>query len=122
MKTGYKVVRDVNGELHSSHAIEGGSVKYALDVWTEPNEGCGPLAVFDTLRNARFFSRLCIDRSSHRIFESEFVPSRAQRLRLTSVCGTAKQVMPLSETPSGTLLAREVRLIRETKLLAEGLG
>ena len=115
MAKGYKVVQVILDGLWSFSVREDdlGFTEYQEGGWTEPNDDCGPLGVFESIRHARIF-RNCMKRVTcppitTRIYECEYTPANG--------CGmwqarrsTYTETLPLSLCPTGTLLADKIKL------------
>ena len=101
-RTGYKVVSVFGGKFFSAISYTG-RIRYKANVYVEPQEGFGPLAVFDTIFNATEFRDCC--RGGRVIRKCRYVPSRARSL-------WQKGGWRLMALPPGTRLAQKVKLLR----------
>jgi hypothetical protein len=102
---GYKVV---NWQRRSSHADNGGEVRYYKSRWTKPNPNCGPLCVFAKLEDACAFRWQCFSPDDGAlIYLCKYKPSRACSVWQ----GDAKT--PIWELQEGKRLATAVRLVRK---------
>jgi hypothetical protein len=99
MKIGFKVVDSYKESLVAK--IGSGRVHYG-DFWTTPKPGCGPLAVFSNIADARAFAY-----QEHGIvFKCVYIPE--DRIRDLFVGDTVLFFVLL---PKGTKLARAVHLL-----------
>ena len=91
------------------------AVQYEIDVWTEPQYGCGPLCVFDKRHDIlELLSQIPeYIRKRFRIFRCEYRLSS----RLTPSYPKQYFATELSGLPKGTVLAEQVRLIGEPTML-----
>ena len=90
-------------------------VKYRFNEWVEPSKNCGPLCVFNTLEEARKFSKSII--SEYYIYECLYYPSNEWVVYYPSndhIYGFCKT--SLFQLPKGTVLANRVKLIKKEKL------
>lgn len=119
LKRGYKIVTERNVSMMGH-----GSVKYEVRQWTTPKVGCGPLAVFETKKDARSFMRLAL---AFRLYSCWYVPAAQGqclyegRLEVgcyhgyASSCYTQDRIVVTGlkekeNTPQGTVLAAAVML------------
>ena len=76
IKTGYKLTTKlVDGTETSLIFGYTSDVIYKKYHWTYPQDNCGPLAVFDTLENAKKLLNEYRDEDSCRIHECEYIPA-----------------------------------------------
>lgn len=73
----YKVVEKLSNGSLTSCFIEHPKMTYAIGVKTVPPENCGPLAAFETLKDAKEFFN---SRSSFRIYKCEIEESNERAL------------------------------------------
>jgi hypothetical protein len=123
MAIGYKVVRRDKGYLRSYVCSLAAVARYRKDCFVRPKEGNGPLAVFDTLKDAIAFrasdqSKGNYDgfitaaqiQKKYPIFKCEYTASHYHDLWETYTCG-----YKLFGTliPSNTKFADKVKLIKK---------
>lgn len=105
MPKGYKITNFVR---ESAVMENDATVKYHINIVTEPNHGCGPLCVFATIDDALMFSnRHFTGKKRDRLFEVDYEPSTEKNLYCPHF--TTKE----SAFPVGTILAKSVTLRRE---------
>ncbi len=113
--TGYKVLRPWGGRLVSCSVKTRRRKTYSESHWTRPSEGCGPLCVFDTLKEVRVFLRTpcpsqletCVVR------ECLYEPSKETRVWFGVDRGRRNNCFGLCALPYGTRLAAKVKLKAE---------
>lgn len=121
---GYKVVFNTGLRLVSSWVngliccnLENGQVEYAIGKRTRPNAGCGPLAVFDDVKDVWKYIKFNEDAfcGCARVYRCKYRKSRqAKMFCVDSLGDQAARTAPLSVFPSSTL-ATWVELIEEVK-------
>ena len=112
-KIGYKVVRVVDGELHSYIIIRQPSVTYEVGKTKRPRKGCGPLCIFRDAHTAKVFADAIEDTrwpTGYRVYKCSYKKSRATQVYIPS-----HVVRDMDLLPKGTILASEVTLIEEVK-------
>jgi hypothetical protein len=120
---GYKIVRRENGGYYS-YIIDRekyfGTVEYKVGEWVEPRDGCGPLAVFETLEDAREFLAGPYKHVESCTFKCKYEQSLQQEMRCYSIYfldpfqrGYLEQCMTLFSAPEGSVLADKVMLLEE---------
>lgn len=111
---GFKIVTNELDALFSAIVhLEIGSVEYKPNEWIHPNQGCGPLAVFNTMENlmkfVSFFYGL-IEPSE--IWECEYEPSEKKRMYMND---KYERYLTLGNAPEGTVLADKVKLTKKVR-------
>ncbi|MGQ9663569.1 MAG: hypothetical protein ACUVWX_14755 [Kiritimatiellia bacterium] len=116
-RSGYKIFKvDDTGRLMSAGAPEGGVHTYQPNEVTRPRAGCGPLALFSTLKEARYHASQWQGRLE--VWEVEWQPWDDQLPRIDGVphglwCPMRYGwCLPVEDMPFGTRLARWVKPIR----------
>ena len=106
IKKGVKVLyRKSRTVYESCYAPTPGTIQYPIRKWVGPQGRCGPLAVFDTLENARLFIKVYhVSRAG--VWECEYIPSNYQVLW---VVGVENLIRPYC--PVGTQFADKVRIV-----------
>jgi len=108
-----KVLRKKGTRFFSVYVDRRGKVEYKENEWIEPQEHCGPLAVFATVSDAKRFIEI-FDVSDGVIYTCEIKKSRESALWIKhgSVSkGCYKRLStPLGLCPNGTLLAKRVMI------------
>ena len=89
---------------------------YKIGEWTEREEGEGPFAVFDSLKNALNF---IIYNSIGNLFKCKFKKSEEKRLYFTNEHGIKRYNVSVLKLPDGTLFADRVKLIKKVNLKNE---
>ena len=109
---GYKVVERRNKKLESVGVLVGfgGGVRYVKNRETKPIRGCGPLAVFRSLRDAMDFWGTT-DRE-WTVYRCHYTPSRKR-----AVWNRWNRLFPIKLfwLPPGTRLATSVTLLERVK-------
>ena len=110
IKEGYKVVSyELLAPRYFSYTrlLFKDSVEYKINEWTQPKQGCGPLAVFKNIDEAIKFQA----RQTHafKIFKCFYVPSEYEGLWTTE----SKQIIRDKYCPLNTDFADAVYLIEE---------
>ena len=107
-KKGIKVCR-VELDGFKSAFNDGRVVDYKIGKWAKRPEKCGPLAVFDTVENAKGFIDSGFD--SKKFFRCKYKPSKETRLYKTyKGGGVSEKEWAL---PYGTIFADKVKIIKE---------
>lgn len=109
---GYKVVKREDDKLVSA-SVGNGKVIYAPGIEVKPRMWGGPLTVFSSkFRAIGFIAELSDEtRPVCEVFKCEYVPTKAQSVwRLKDLMINSK---PLAELPTGTTLAKSVKLIEK---------
>lgn len=115
---GYKVLRKQRktGNLWSGIQTKGrGGRRYKEDEWTLPAEGCGPLGVFGTYREANWFRKtLRIGPGGvSSIWKCDYKPSKQKAfwyIRSGRIQGTTNAAKWAAVIPCGTVFADRVRV------------
>ena len=116
---GFKVCREIDGKYFSG-TVCGRVIEYRVGFETIPHSGCGPLAVFDTYKQAMEFAerelpigRRCLGYSMA-LFLCVFQPSKYDCMwpwsRGSAGCITITEQYKL---PVGTVLADKVMLLHQ---------
>lgn len=124
-RIGYKVVfKGPSGGLVSSWAnrfiasdLEDGQVEYAVGKRTTPKLGCGPLAVFDDVKDAWKYIEFNEDafRGCARVYRCKYRKSRQTEMFCAGEWGyRVQRTAPVEVWPSSAL-ATWVELIEEVK-------
>lgn len=98
----YKKIKD-----WGSCFLYGRCTTYKINEYILPQIGGGPLAVFDTLENAK---RLCLESSIHKIFKCQYKQSKHKTLWFLS---GKKKIKTTNRLPTGTKFADAVKLLEE---------
>jgi hypothetical protein len=106
---GYKVV-DVSTRRYFSAMENSAKVEYFIGKETKPIWGCGPLAVFSKLEDARAYMRLLSPNPRFVLFSCEYTPSKRQRFYRKSNM-SASPPLNLLSPPHGTEFADVVVLV-----------
>lgn len=86
-------------------------VEYREEEWARPRKSCGPLAAFDTLRNAKEFREAVSGRVIVApIYECQIARSEEKTLWLIDSAGNTCVQAGL---PAGTILCSRIKLIKE---------
>jgi len=110
---GYKVVRTFKtGKIISAYS-DGHIVEYKIGEWVKRPDGCGPLAVFNTLENAKDFVFKGTFGPTRKIFLCEYESSILNYLWCRYTLQDKKMRREKHLLPIGTQLAERVMLIRE---------
>jgi hypothetical protein len=116
----YKVCRIEKG-INTSMVVESG-LQYEVGKKTTPSKGCGPLAAFSNLKEAKeFMNRECLLSTTYaKIFECKAVRSRSkQRMLWRRVLDIKEKrgfyIRPWLNLPPGTILCSSVTLTKEVK-------
>ena len=123
MSIGYKVVmvNEGTGE-YTSCANQLYPVKYKIGEWSEPQENCGPLALFSNKDNLYEFMRKKLnDDYEYRIFECKYILSERKKLWFQYNDKQVPNIQPTIfgwmidslEFPQGTILADKIKLIAQ---------
>ena len=116
---GFKVLRKqrISRALWSASRRQGeGGLRYTEDQWTTPRIGNGPLCVFNRYKAAIEFSKtLRAGTAEIQIWQCDYQPSPEQTVwYITKWDGRRNgDTLPWSFFPSGTVLARAVRITNE---------
>lgn len=114
-KTGWKVVtKKPNGNLCSILHYQAGAVRYIPGKDTYPKHTNGPLCVFKTRAKARQFAAGMLHHST-RVYKCQYTPSKENKIWIEtdslSDCPCNKLTLLLSGLPTGTVLAKSVKLL-----------
>ena len=99
---GYKVVYEELKRYFSVWTYHG-EIEYKIGEKTVPLDKCGPLAVFDTYKNAKKFGY-------SNVFECEYELSKHKTM------WNSRGHLLKSSFPKGTILADSVTLIKKVKI------
>ena len=105
-KIGFKVVQESSFRHNSFHSAVAwtSAVDYIINKWVKPRENSGPLAVFDTYRNASNFMRNGCDML---IFRCKYKESKIDRLF------DGYEVLYYYQCPDGTQFADKVKILEK---------
>jgi len=107
--TGYKLVFKEHGKMLSLTFEKGEGLEYKIGKITKPKKGWGPMAVFDTKKNVKFFCSIYRWSGANvRLLKVEYTPSRLNFLRKI-IRGNS---FVSTHSPTGTLFAKEVKPIK----------
>jgi len=107
-KQGFKICRFVGGKYFSAF-VDGNVTTYKKNRWTKRPKKSGPLAVFDTLKNARDFIGMYsyINSDFRQIINCVYKESKDKILYMTYEDGDIKKKF---FPPRGTMFAEKVKL------------
>ena len=103
IKEGYKVVRHDGERLISCVIGWGAQIDYIVGEWVEPNEKCGPLCVFETMRHVEDWMGGVVD--GRDIHPCEYKPAYEERVWDPTGIRCSQATLP-----KGTILASAVML------------
>lgn len=108
IKEGFKLVRkNQNKKFHSAY-LYGYPIEYKINVFVYPTNGDGPLAVFDTFRNAKNFLG-GLSKVPLKIFKCKYTKSEENHLWFMN----NKYKFTKKTLPIGTICADKVMLIEK---------
>lgn len=111
---GFKVVLE-NGEgdlVSASYHNTVGEITYIPGEWAVPNTGCGPLAVFDNMFNARAYTANTPSWRRLRVFNCRYVLSEKDTMYATYSVNEVR-ILEKNQFPHGTVLASSLMLTTE---------
>ena len=112
---GYKLTTDncVTNKHESFYAPYEGRVVYEVGKTTKPREGCGPLAAFDTKKQAMdcILNGNCI--STFKLWRCDYEPSKKCILFAPSY--PSRITTHQKSLPNGTVLAESITLLEEIR-------
>ncbi len=105
----YKVVWE-NNKIYKSAITLGMITEYKMNKWVFSPKGCGPMAVFKTLKASNaFITRMGLS-AFHKIHKCEIIRSKYRSLWFLTYHGNKRKI-GCSRLPKGTMFANKVKLL-----------
>ncbi len=115
IKKGYKVCH-IDQEFNCVSALPyGRRIIYKLYDWVKRPFGCGALAVFNKITQAKNFINHNVNSIPCVIFECKYKESKDKKLWIPSIDSYSRLNNVCVNPPKGTLYADEVKLVKEVE-------